>query len=109
MTSMFDDQARHIAYIIAETLARGAATVEPTEEGDEEWVDLHQRLPRRRCAASSRVHARLLQQRGPAQGRQRVLRRLHAGQTKFNQLLEEWRDTGDLAGMELTGTVESGS
>jgi hypothetical protein len=30
MTSMFDDQARHIAYIVAESMARGARTVEPT-------------------------------------------------------------------------------
>ena len=33
MTSMFDEQARHIAYIIDETVTRGARTVEPSEEG----------------------------------------------------------------------------
>ena len=40
MTSMFDDQARHVAYIIDETLQRGARTVEPTEDGVQGWLDL---------------------------------------------------------------------
>ena len=33
MTAMFDDQARHIAYIIKEAKARGAIAVEPTAGG----------------------------------------------------------------------------
>ncbi|MBL7488821.1 NAD(P)/FAD-dependent oxidoreductase [Frankia sp. AgB1.9] len=36
--AMFEQQATHIAYIIAETLARGASTVEPTEEAQDQWV-----------------------------------------------------------------------
>src|SRR5258706_9675251 len=39
MTAMFDDQARHIAYIIKEARARGAVTVEPTPEAEEAWVE----------------------------------------------------------------------
>ena len=35
---MFDEQARHISYIIDETLARDARTVEPTEQGVEKKI-----------------------------------------------------------------------
>src|SRR6185295_1385980 len=40
MTAMFDDQARHIAYIVKEARARGATTVEPTAEAEEAWVEV---------------------------------------------------------------------
>ena len=40
MTAMFDDQARHIAYIIKEVKARGAIAVEPTAEAEEAWVEV---------------------------------------------------------------------
>src|SRR5215469_12965470 len=40
MTAMFDDQARHIAYIIKETKERGAVAVEPTQAGEDAWVDV---------------------------------------------------------------------
>src|SRR6201991_2388772 len=37
-TAMFEQQAKHIAYIIAEAQNRGATTVEPTQEGQDTWV-----------------------------------------------------------------------
>jgi hypothetical protein len=37
-TAMSEQQGSHIAYIIKETLARGAATVEPSQQAQDEWV-----------------------------------------------------------------------
>ena len=37
-TAMFEQQAEHIAYIIAEAQNRGATTVEPSQEGQDAWV-----------------------------------------------------------------------
>ena len=37
-TAMFEQQAKHIAYIIAEAQSRGATTVEPSQEGQDAWV-----------------------------------------------------------------------
>ena len=37
-TAMFEQQGVHIACIIKETLARGAATVEPSRQAQDEWV-----------------------------------------------------------------------
>ena len=40
MTAMFDEQARHISYVIAEVQKRGATTVEPEAEAQQAWCDL---------------------------------------------------------------------
>ena len=40
-TAMFEQQAEHIAYIISEAIARGATTVEPSQEGQDNWVRDH--------------------------------------------------------------------
>ena len=37
-TAMFEQQARHIAYLISEAQRRGATTVEPSQEGQNAWV-----------------------------------------------------------------------
>ncbi|PRC57660.1 monooxygenase, partial [Mycobacterium sp. ITM-2017-0098] len=37
-TAMFEQQARHIAYSLAEAQSRGATTVEPSDEGQNAWV-----------------------------------------------------------------------
>jgi cyclohexanone monooxygenase len=38
VTVMYDQQARHMAYTISETIKRGAKTVEVTEEAQDAWV-----------------------------------------------------------------------
>ncbi|PWQ83998.1 monooxygenase, partial [Enterococcus faecium] len=37
-TAMFEQQAQHIAYLIAEAQKRGATVVEPTQEAQDNWV-----------------------------------------------------------------------
>ena len=37
-TAMFEQQAKHIAYILSEAQNRGATTVEPSQDGQEAWV-----------------------------------------------------------------------
>jgi cyclohexanone monooxygenase len=37
-TAMFEQQGVHIAHVIKETLARGAAVVEPSRQAQDEWV-----------------------------------------------------------------------
>ena len=55
-TAMFEQQAEHIAYIIAEAQARGATTVEPTQEAQEDWVTTIREL--RSTTPSSKSSAR---------------------------------------------------
>ena len=75
-TAMFEQQAKHIAYIIAEAQKRGATTVEPSQEGQDAWVSDHPGTGDRQLGVRTLLHAWLLQQRGSRRrGRQRVVPR----------------------------------
>ena len=63
-TAMFEQQAEHIAYIIAEAVKRGATTVEPSQEAQDDWVQDHPGTRDRQLGVRTFLHARLLQQRG---------------------------------------------
>ena len=75
-TAMFEQQAKHIAYIIAEAQNRGATTVEPSQEGQDSLGQDHPGTGDRQLRVRTLLHARLLQQRGPRRrGRQRLVPR----------------------------------
>jgi cyclohexanone monooxygenase len=102
MTSMFDDQAKHVAYIIGEAVARGAATVEATPEAVAEWNEaIH---------LGNSGSSQFLRDCTPGyynnEGRTGDIRQPFAeayglGANAFNALLEQWREKGDLAGLKL--------
>ena len=100
MTAMFDDQAQHIAYIIAEAKARGVSEVEPTPEAQQEWVDTIKRLSVVNRAYLESCTPGYYNNDGDVGGGQ-------AGQTyspginAFNALLATWRQDGQLAGLAL--------
>jgi len=104
MTSMFDDQARHIAYIVAEAMARRAVVVEPSEEGQDAWV-----AQLASPSTGGDGGGGFLESCTPGyynnEGRptgNAFLGAFPRGIGAFNQLLEDWRNAGDLAGLELT-------
>ena len=63
-TAMFEQQAEHIAYIIAEAVKRKATTVEPSQEAQDAWVQDHPGTRVRQLCIRAVLHPRLLQQRG---------------------------------------------
>jgi cyclohexanone monooxygenase len=103
MTSMFDEQARHISYIIDETVKRGASTVEPSEEGVEGWLDLLRGFQIGGGGFLAECTPGYYNNEGQPKGGSGFAGAYPAGPAKFNQLLEDWRDTGALPGMELDG------
>ena len=81
-TAMLEQQAEHIAYIIAEAMARGATTVEPSQEAQDGWVKTIRETSIDDYGIRGLLHARLLQQRGRRWRRRHPLghrRSLHAG------------------------------
>jgi cyclohexanone monooxygenase len=102
-TSMIDDQTRHIAYIVRSTLARGAATVEPSQAAQDGWVATVRSLA---ISAADFWHECTPSYYNNEGGE---LRRTNAlgdadytpGVNAFNALLAEWRETGEMAGMVL--------
>jgi cyclohexanone monooxygenase len=105
MTSMFDDQARHIAYIVAEAVTRGARTVEATEEGQNNWVA--QLTPPSTGGDGGGGFLKsctpgYYNNEGRSTGGNTFLGAYPRGINAFNQLLEDWRADGRLEGLELT-------
>ncbi|ONF96059.1 flavin-containing monooxygenase [Sphingomonas jeddahensis] len=100
MTAMFDDQAQHIAYIIAEARKRGVTEVEPTPEAQQEWVSTIKKLSVVNRAYLESCTPGYYNNEGDVSGGQ-------AGQTyapginAFNALLADWRSQGELRGLSL--------
>jgi len=100
MTAMFDDQAQHIAYIIAEAKKRGATEVEPTPEAQDAWVSTIKKLSVVNRAYLESCTPGYYNNEGDLEGGQ-------AGQTyapginAFNALLADWRADGKLEGLAL--------
>jgi cyclohexanone monooxygenase len=106
MTSMFDDQARHVAHVIAETLRRGARTVEPTEEAVKDWVDLLSSFHVGGAGFLEACTPGYYNNEGQPRGGSGFFGAYTPGPAAFNRLLEDWRATGDLPGLELAGDAD---
>ena len=98
MTFMFDEQARHISYIIAESKRRGAASVEPTEKGQDDWVSVIEDVQLVDNYFDTCTPGYYNDEgKGPGRG----TGRFGPGIVKFNALLGEWRAEGSMKGLEL--------
>jgi cyclohexanone monooxygenase len=100
MTAMFDEQARHIAYVIKETQARQGKTVQPTQEAQDEWVDLISKMQINNRAFLEACTPGYYNNEGA------IRTGLGAGTytpgiNAFNALLEEWRKDGNMKGLEV--------
>jgi cyclohexanone monooxygenase len=107
MTSMFDDQARHVAYVIAETMRRGAMTIEPTEEGVGEWVALIRSFHVGGIGFLETCTPGYYNNEGTPREGSSFFGSYTPGTNAFARLLEDWRATGELPGMELSGQRRS--
>jgi len=101
MTAMFDDQAQHIAYIIAEAKARGAVTVEPTAEAEEAWVETIRSVAVLNRDFQNACTPGYYNNEGGERSGGLNGQTYTPGINRFNALLAEWRANGDLAGLEL--------
>ncbi|MFZ0831910.1 MAG: NAD(P)/FAD-dependent oxidoreductase [Mycobacterium sp.] len=103
-TAMFEQQAEHIAYIIAEACKRGATTVEPSQEGQDEWI----KTIRENAVDTSDFDMQCTpgyynnEGGGGGEGiRSHLGEPYSPGFYIFDDLLKEWRGKGDLEGLEL--------
>ena len=103
-TAMFEQQAQHIAYIVAEAQNRGATTVEPSEEGQDAWVATVRELAIDNSAFELSCTPGYYNNegRGGAVGNGSFLGDFYSpGFYAFDELIAEWRAKGDLDGLEL--------
>lgn len=103
-TAMFEQQAKHIAYIIAEAQKRGATTVEPSQEGQDAWVATVRELSIDNSAFELSCTPGYYNNegRGGSESNGSFLGDFYSpGFYAFDELIAEWRATGDLDGLEL--------
>ncbi|QZA07199.1 NAD(P)/FAD-dependent oxidoreductase [Mycolicibacter heraklionensis] len=103
-TAMFEQQAEHIAYIIAEALNRGATVVEPSQEGQNAWVNTIRELAFDNSAFDLSCTPGYYNNEGRGFGdaSRSFLGEVYSpGFYAFDDLLKQWRDAGDLNGMDL--------
>jgi cyclohexanone monooxygenase len=101
MTAMFDDQARHIAYVIAKTQQREATTVEPTDEAQDEWVGLINGFHVGGLTFLETCTPGYYNNEGAPRGGSAFFGAYTPGINAFNKLLEDWRAEGSMAGLEF--------
>ena len=111
MTSMFDDQAVHVSYVIDEVLKRGGKCIEASADAEQAWVDQIVQLAGSGAAASS-----FLRDCTPGyynrEGHPTTANAQNSpyapGINAFNGVLKAWREQGELEGMEVDQLNHSG-
>jgi cyclohexanone monooxygenase len=103
MTAMFDDQAKHVAYIIDEVGVRECAVAEVAVAAEDEWIAEIRRLSisnvefQEACTPGYYNNEGKLGEPGKGFGTE-----VYApGINDFNKLLADWREQGDLMGYDL--------
>ncbi|BBY93818.1 monooxygenase [Mycobacterium gallinarum] len=103
-TAMFEQQANHIAYLIAEAQNRGATTIEPSQEGQDSWVQTVRELAIDNSAFELSCTPGYYNNEGQggAVKNGAFLGGFYSpGFYAFDELIAQWRATGDLDGLEL--------
>jgi cyclohexanone monooxygenase len=103
-TAMFEQQAEHIAYIISEAIARGATTVEPSQEAQGNWVSTIREVAIDNSQFDITCTPGYYNNEGGGggEGIRSALGEFYApGFYAFDDLIREWRDKGDLDGLEV--------
>ena len=104
ISALYEQQAEHIAYIIQEASTRGAATVEPSREAQEEWCRIIREtaIPDGGFAEACTPGYYNNEGGGGGEGiRSHLGEPYGPGFYAFDRLLQEWRDKGDLEGLVL--------
>lgn len=108
-TEQYSRQGYHISYIIKEALARGAVTVEPSEDAEQDYVkhirdtavDLTAFLEQCPPSYYNNEGQKVSDEKGEQKFRYFLGEGYGPGWDAFEQLLQEWRDKGELEGMVL--------
>jgi len=101
-SATFIAQGRHIGYIASEALKRGAVTVEPSQQAQDAWI-AHVRATANDVSAWAReCTPSYFNNEGEEKLRWIFGEPYGPGFYAFEELLEKWRNQGDLAGLVLT-------
>ncbi|HBZ69278.1 MAG TPA: monooxygenase [Deltaproteobacteria bacterium] len=98
---MINEQAKHIAYVIASALERGIQIVEVSEQAESEWVDAVVRLAGKTAEFGRQCTPGYYNNEGQPLESSRQNGFYFGGPTEFVKILEDWRADGSLKGLVL--------
>ncbi len=93
--------ATHMAHIVRTALDRGASKVEVTAKAESDWVAFHESKSERNLTMWKECTPSYFNQEGKAD--ERIIRNGNYGGSpiEFEDILQEWRETGEMVGLEL--------
>lgn len=99
MPHALNEQAQHLAYVLSEVRDRGARTVEATQSAEQEYVD----LIRRPSNTGTRFYRECTPSYYNSEGKKgsgSFSDMFRDGPIKFFPMLNEWREDGNMTGIE---------
>ena len=100
-TLMFSKQGEHAAYVIATALGRGIASVEPSQAAQDAYLQRFHEVEVDLSTILNECTPSYFTNEGDSQAKWFLFRGWGLGWDNFQQLLEDWRAKGDMAGMML--------
>jgi cation diffusion facilitator CzcD-associated flavoprotein CzcO len=107
VTEQFGEQGRHSAYIIAEALKRGIGVVEPSLEAEQAYVARFHELEHDTEAFQSECTPSYFNNEGEKKPKWALFRLWGLGWQNFQDMVQAWRDKGNLEGLDLTPATET--
>jgi cyclohexanone monooxygenase len=104
-TLQFGMQGLHAAYIISEALKRGVA-VEPTQEAQDGYIKRFNEVALDLSSLLDECTPSYFTNEGEKEAKWFLFRGWGLGWDNFQAMLSEWREAGDLAGLELRAEAE---
>ena len=99
---VLDEQARHIAWLMGELRARGVKVAEATAQAEAGWVSLVEKTARAGERFFAECTPGYYNNEGKPNRKASFISNVYGGgPMAFFQLLEDWRSSGDLAGLAL--------
>ncbi|GIX30133.1 MAG: monooxygenase [Porticoccaceae bacterium] len=102
-TLQFEEQVRHAAYIIGETLRRGGVVVEPTQEAQDAYVRHFREVEVDMTEFNETCPPSYFTNEGEKNAKWALFRGYGPGWDAFVELLERWRSDGRMEGLEVEG------
>ena len=99
---MLSEQTVHIAHIVEECLARRIASVQPTPEAEQDWVATIVRLGESRRKFIEACTPGYYNNEGRLSDAEARSAPFGGGAIAFIKLLRQWRERGDLSGLQVT-------
>ncbi|MED5547599.1 MAG: NAD(P)/FAD-dependent oxidoreductase [Pseudomonadota bacterium] len=107
VTEQFGRQGEHIAWIIGEALRRGAERVEPTKEAMEDYVAHFEATTIDQSDFLNSCPPSYFNNEGAKEHKWGLFRPWGAGWDDFLRFLSDWREAGDMEGLDLRISQEA--